>query len=116
MLTDDVVKQLLAGLKAGKAERAAAAKEDTPYGRYKQAEIAYAEAKPKCEAAQQAWPTRAANDEKLMDKYSAMTEKMVNAQQKGDQKLAGDLLRLGDDHESTRPARSKQPTQPGRVL
>jgi hypothetical protein len=87
VLTDDVVKQLVAGLKAGKDERAAAAKEDTPYGRYKQSEIAYADAQPKCEAARQAWPTRAAKDEKLMDKYSAMTEKMVKAQQKGDQKL-----------------------------
>jgi hypothetical protein len=88
VLTDDVVKQLLAGLKAGKDERARAAKEDSPYGRYKQSEIAYADAQPKCEAAKQAWPARAANDEKLMDKYGAMTEKMVNAQQKGDQKLA----------------------------
>jgi hypothetical protein len=88
VLTDDVVKQLLAGLKAGKDERARAAKEDTPYGRYKQSEIAYADAQPKCEAAKQAWPARAAKDEKLMDRYGAMTEKMVNAQQKGDQKLA----------------------------
>ena len=33
VLTDDVVSQLLAGLKAGQAERAAAAREDTPYAR-----------------------------------------------------------------------------------
>jgi hypothetical protein len=88
VLTDDVVKQLLAGLKAGKDARAAAAKEDTPYGRYKQSEIAYADAQPKCEAAKQAWSAKAANDEKLMNNYGAMTQKMVNAQQKGDQKLA----------------------------
>ena len=111
MLTDDVVKQLLAGLKAGKDERAAAAKEDTPYGRYKQSEIAYADAQPKCEAAKQAWPTRAAKDEKLLDKYSAMTEKMVNAQQKGDQKLSAIYF----DSAMTMMSPScavKQPTQP----
>ena len=88
VLTEDVVKQLVEGLKAGQAERAAAAKEDTPYGRYKKAEAAYAEAKPKCEAAQQTWGTRAGSDEKMVNKYSALTEKMVNAQQKGDQKLS----------------------------
>ena len=43
VLTDDVVGQLLTGLKAGKAERAAAAKEDTPYGQYLKAQAAYAE-------------------------------------------------------------------------
>src|SRR5215207_9928376 len=50
VLTADVVNQLLTGLKAGQAERAAAAREDTPYGRFKKAEIAYVEAQPKCEA------------------------------------------------------------------
>ena len=88
VLTEDVVKQLLTGLKAGRAERDAAAKEDTPYGRYKQSEVAYADAQPKCEAARQTWPQKAAADEKLMNRYSALTEKMVNAQQKGDQKLS----------------------------
>jgi hypothetical protein len=34
VFTDDLVGQLLAGLKAGKAERDAAARKDTPYGRY----------------------------------------------------------------------------------
>jgi hypothetical protein len=87
VLTNDVVSQLLAGLKAGQAERDAAAKEDTPYGRYKKAEAAYAVAQPKCEAAQQTFPQRAAANQKMLDKYSALTEKMVAAQGKGDMKL-----------------------------
>lgn len=87
VLTDDVVNQLLAGLKAGQAERDAAAREETPYGRYKKAEAAYAVARPKCEAAQQTFPQRAAANQKMLDKYSALTEKMVAAQSKGDHKL-----------------------------
>jgi hypothetical protein len=87
VLTPDVVKQLLAGLKAGQAERQAAAKEDTPYGRYKKSEAAYAAAKPKCEAAQPAFYQRVGANPKLADKYSALTDKMVAAQGKGDMKL-----------------------------
>lgn len=56
VLTEDVVSQLLAGLKAGRADRVAAAREDTPYGRFKKAELAYAEAQPKCQAGQQTFP------------------------------------------------------------
>jgi hypothetical protein len=87
VLTPDVVNQLLGGLKAGQAEREAAAREDTPYGGYKKAEAAYAEAKPKCEAAQQTFPQRAAGNQKMLDKYSTLTEKMVDAQSKQDYKL-----------------------------
>ena len=87
VLSEDVVNRLLAGLQAGQAERAAGAKEDTPYGRYKKAEAAYADAKPRCEAAQQTFSQKMAGNEKLMDKYSALVEKMVAAQGKGDQKL-----------------------------
>ncbi len=87
VLTGDVVNQLLAGLKAGKAERDAAAKQDTPYGRYKKAEASYAVAKPKCEAAQPGFYQRVGANPKLADKYSAFTEKMVAAQGKGDMKL-----------------------------
>lgn len=87
VLTPDVVKQLLAGLKAGQAERQAATKEDTPYGRYKKAEAAYTVAKPKCEAAQPAFYQRVGSNPKLADKYSALTEKMVAAQGKNDMKL-----------------------------
>jgi hypothetical protein len=87
VLTEDVVARLIAGLKAGRAERDAAAKEDTPFGRYKKAEAAFAVAEPKCQAAQQSFPQRMANDEKTMNKYSALVDKMVAAQTKGDQKL-----------------------------
>jgi hypothetical protein len=86
VLTPDVVKQLLAGLKAGQAERLAATKADTPYGRYKKAEAAYAAAQPKCQAGQQTFYQRAAANQKMLDKYSALTEKMVAAQGKGDYK------------------------------
>jgi hypothetical protein len=88
VLTSDVVGQLLTGLKAGQAERDAAAKEDTPYGRYIRAKKAYAEARPKCEAAQATFPQRAAANQKMNDKYSALTQKMMDAMQKQDQKLA----------------------------
>ncbi|HJR18019.1 MAG TPA: hypothetical protein VJ808_14305 [Gemmatimonadales bacterium] len=87
VLTDDVVTQLVEGLKAGQAERDAAAKEDTPYGRYKRGASAYEAAKVKCEAGQQTFYQRAANDQKMLDKYSTLTEKMVAAQGKGDHKL-----------------------------
>ena len=86
VLTGEVVDQLLTGLKAGQAERDAAAKEDTPFGRYKRATAAYEVAKPKCEAAQPAFYQRAAQNEKMLEKYNALTEKMVAAQSAGDMK------------------------------
>jgi hypothetical protein len=86
VLTSDVVDQLLTGLEAGQAERQAATKEDTPYGRYKRGQAAYEVAKPKCEAAQPGFYQRGAADNKMLDKYSALTEKMVAAQGKGDMK------------------------------
>ncbi len=89
VLTDDVVNQLLTGLKAGQAERDAAMKEDTPYGRFKKADAAYEAAKPKCEAAQPGFYQRGAANPKMLDKYQALTEKMVAAQGKGDMKLMG---------------------------
>src|SRR6476646_5091561 len=88
VLTPQVVNQLVTGLKAGQAERDAAAKEDTPYGKYLRAQQAYTAAKSKCEAAQASWPQRAAANPKLTDKYSALMQKMVDAMQKQDQKLA----------------------------
>jgi hypothetical protein len=87
VLTAEVVDQLITGLKAGMTERDAAAKTDTPYGRYKKAEAAYAVAQPKCEAGQQTFYTRAAANQKMLDKYTALTDKMVAAQSKGDMKL-----------------------------
>ena len=88
VLTDEVVGQLLAGLQAGRAEREAAAKEDTPYGRYQKGAAAYAEAKSKCEAAQQTFPTRMAADEKMMARYQKIMDQMSAALQKGDQAKA----------------------------
>ena len=86
VLTADVVSQLITGLKAGKAERDAAAKEDTPYGRYKKAQLAYAEAQPKCEAGKQAFIQKAGENPKLLDKVNALNEKMIAAQSKQDYK------------------------------
>ena len=83
-VTPDVVDRLLAGLRAAKAEREKAGKEDTPYGRYNRAKAAYAVAKPKCEAAQMTWGQRAAADEKLANRYTATVEKAMAARQKGD--------------------------------
>jgi hypothetical protein len=87
VLTPEVVDQLIIGLKAGMGEREAAADADTPYGRYKKAQAAYAQAEPKCEAGKQTFPQRAAGNQKMLDKYSALTEKMLAAQSKGDMKL-----------------------------
>ena len=87
VLTEDVVARLLAGLRAGKAEREAGVTGDTPVGRYNKAVAAHAAAQAKCQAAQQTFPQRMAGDEKLMNKYSALVDKMVAAQTKGDAKL-----------------------------
>lgn len=87
VLTEEVVNQLLAGLNAGRAERAAAAREDTPYGRYKKREIAYAEAQPKCETEKQAFIQKASANPKLLDKMNALNQKMIEAQSKQDYKL-----------------------------
>lgn len=85
VLTSEVVDRFMAGLRASKAEYGIAAKEDTPYGRYNRAKLAYDAAKAKCEQAQAAWPTRLAADEKLMNKSQAMMDKMTDAMQKQDQ-------------------------------
>jgi hypothetical protein len=87
VLTKEVVAQLVTGLKAGQAERQAAAKEDTPFGRYTKAKAAYDVAQPKCEAAQPVFYQRAANNDKLLKKYNAYNDKMMAAQEKGDAKL-----------------------------
>ncbi len=88
VLTPDVVDRLVTGLKAGDSVRRAASKEDTPYGRYHQALAAYETAKPKCEEARATFPNRMAADEKMMDKYNDLVNKMVEAQSKGDTKAA----------------------------
>ncbi len=86
VLSDDVIADLINGLKAADAERQAALKSDTPYGRYHTALAAYDVAQPKCQAAQATFPNRMAADPKLGDKYSAFVDKMMAAQTKGDQK------------------------------
>jgi len=87
VLTKEVVNQLLAGLKAGQAEREAAAKKDTPFGRYTKAKAAYALAQPKCEKAHEAFYMGAATNDKRLKKYNAYNDKMTAAQEKGDTKL-----------------------------
>jgi hypothetical protein len=84
VLTPDVVNKLIAGLKAGEAERKAAAKEDSPYGRYQQAKRAYTESVTKCEAGRQAWAQK--GDEKQVEKANTLIEKSLAAGQKGDSK------------------------------
>ena len=84
VVTPEVVDRLLAGDKAAKAEREKAAKEDTPYGRHIRAKAAYEAAQPKCGEAQTTWGQRAAADEKLMNRYSALIDKAMALQQKGD--------------------------------
>lgn len=88
VLTSAVVDRLVAGLKAGVAEREAAKKEETPCGRYVRAQAANEVAKPKCEAAQQPGIQRLAANQKMMDKYSALIDKMVAAQSKQDLRTA----------------------------
>ena len=88
VLTREVVNQLLAGLRAGQAEREAAAKEDTPFGRYTKAKAAFAVAQPKCEKAQQSFYMRAESNKKLFNKWTAYNDKVTAAQEKGDLKLA----------------------------
>ena len=87
VLTDEVVGQLLTGLKAGRAEREAATKEATPYGNYQKAAAAYAEAKPKCEAAQATFAQRMAAKPKALEKMNGYNEKLLQAQTKQDYKL-----------------------------
>ncbi len=88
VLTKEVVSRLITGLKAGQAERQRAEQEDTPYGRYQRGKAAYAAAKSKCEAAQQAFGARMASDEKLMTRYGKLQEQQLAALEKGDQKAA----------------------------
>ncbi len=86
VLTDDVIERFVTGVKAGQAERDRARQENTSYGRYERAQAEYATAKEKCELARQTFPQKMAADEKLMDRYSALTDKMVKAQERGDQR------------------------------
>ena len=86
VVNDETVGQLIAGLKAGRAEREAAQKEDNSYGRYNRERAAYEAAKSKCDAATQNMTQRMMADEKFRERYSATADKMFKAQEKGDQK------------------------------
>src|SRR5258708_708376 len=77
VLTPEVVDRLLAGGKAAKAEREKAIQEDTTYGRYIHAKAAYDTAQTKCGAAQATWIQRAAADEKLVNRYTALMDKAM---------------------------------------
>lgn len=111
VLTDDVMNRFITGLRAGKAEREAATKEDSPYRRHVRAESTYVAAKAKCDAAAQTYGQRIAADEKLAAKNNALLEKMIAAQQKQDTKLQqayGDSLLAMQDPSCL----AKQPQRP----
>jgi hypothetical protein len=84
VVTPEVVDRLLAGGKAAKAEREKAVQEDTPYGRHIRAKAAYEAAQTKCHAAQATWGQRVVADERLGNRYTALVDKAMAAQQKGD--------------------------------
>ena len=89
VLDDDVVERMIKGMRAAEAYRKDAAKANTPYGRYMQAEAAYAEANAKCEAAKESYTSRMLRGDpeqaqKNADRSLAFQDKMLAAQQKGD--------------------------------
>ena len=84
VLDDDVLDRYLVYFRTVEAEREAAKKEDTPYGRYLKAEAAAIAAEEKCKAAQTTWAQRLLKDEKLMQRSNAMSEKMNAAMEKQD--------------------------------
>jgi len=86
VLDDQLDDQYIAGLKAGQAEREAAKKENTPYGQYTRDADAYKAAKAKCDAAHETFTNRMIADEKLRERYNAAADKMIKAQEAGDQK------------------------------
>jgi hypothetical protein len=112
VLDDDVLDRYLVYFKTVQAEREAAKKEDTPYGRYLKADAAAQAAAAKCKAAQNAWPQRLTQDQKLMERANAISEKMAAAMEKGDTKLyqthARSLTELMDPSCLVEP-----PTRPG---
>ena len=87
VLDDDVLERYLVYVRTVEAEREAAKKEDTPYGRYLKAEAAAVAAEEKCKAAQNTWAQRLTRDEKLAQRSNAISEKMSAALDKQDRKL-----------------------------
>jgi hypothetical protein len=111
VLDDQVVAQLIKGLQAAKAHREAAAKADTPYGRYLKAKRAYADAQPKCEAGKQTLATRMAADPKFADKNGRYLDLMMKAMENKDtaaQRAWGDSIAYLQDPACT----VKDPQQP----
>jgi hypothetical protein len=111
VLDDDVIGQMIKGLRAAKAHREAAAKGDTPYGRHLKAKTAYAEAKSKCDAGSQTLVARMSADPKLGDKNGRYVELMLAASEKGDtaaQRAWGDSMSALIDPACT----VKDPPQP----
>jgi hypothetical protein len=95
VLDDQVIEQMIKGLRAARAHREAAAKADTPYGRYLKQKAAYAEATSKCEAAKQTLVTRMVADPKIGDKNTRYLELMIKASEKRDtaaQRMWGDSI------------------------
>jgi hypothetical protein len=87
VLDDDVLERYLVYFRTVEAEREAAKKEDTPYGKYLKAEAAAVAAEDKCKAAQNTWAQRLTRDEKLAQRSNAISEKMSAALDKQDMKL-----------------------------
>ena len=111
VLDDEVIECLIKGFHAAKAERDAAAKSDTPYGRYVRQEAAYKAAKPKCDAAGQVFAQRLGGDQAMMEKNGRYLEMMMAAQQKQDtaaQRAWGDSMLMLQDPSCT----VKEPVQP----
>jgi hypothetical protein len=121
VMTPEVVDRLIAGLKAGKAEREKAKTDDTPYGRYnkalaahEKAQAAYEAAQAKCSAAQANFTMKMAGDEKLMKRYQYYAEKSMDAMGRQDhatqQVYADSALAVMDP--SCTVKRPEQPKQP----
>jgi hypothetical protein len=111
VLDDDVIAQVIKGLRAAKAHREAATNGDTPYGRHLKAKTAYAEAKSKCDAGSQTLVARMTADPKLGDRNNRYMELMLKAQEKGDtaaQRAWGDSMSAAIDPACT----VKDPPQP----
>jgi hypothetical protein len=87
VLDDDVLERYLVYFRTVEAEREAAKKENTPYGKYLKAEAAAVAAEEKCRAAQNTWAQRLTRDEKLAQRSNAISEKMSAALDKQDMKL-----------------------------
>lgn len=111
VLDDQLVDQFITGLKAGQAEREAAKKGNTSYGQFHRDQAAYEAAKVTCAEGQRTFPTRAGADEKFAKRYGDYTDKMIKAQEAGDNKLmqvyADSAMAMQDPS-----CLVKQPTQP----